>query len=502
MTIPKQKSIEINWGSKAKTGTAWMVAGFGAGQILRLGSNIVLAALLYEEVFALMGIVSTFLIGLMMLSDVGLKPSVVRHPRGDQPEFLNTVWTFQILRGVFLYIVLLLLTIPITKVYGANDPAAYELYILIPLIGLVLILDGAQSTRMLTAERHLRLARLTQIEIVVQIFMVAVMIILAWYLRSVYALAISAVLSSALRTILSYSMLPGPPNMFAWESETIKDLVHFGKWLFVSTCLTFLTLQSDRLLVSGLFPLAEVGVYFMAVNLAMLVGVLVGKLQQSVIFPWYSRMMDQGVTLSAAFQKTRQVTLVSVTYLVSLMFVAASPFFDFAYDDRYAKAAIYLPVIVIGVWFSCLAGMYGAAFLAVGQSKWSAITAVSKLLVLGVSLPLVLTMGGDLFVVSLVVVGGDIARAVVSQWLGNRQGLLDFKVDAWMFFLLLVTCATGYFLVHHVPVIETLHPLVKLVAIGTSLTLFFAPLLIKFISPLFRSRHGNSAQTPANPKNA
>lgn len=490
MTTSQQRSVDANWGSKAKSGTAWMVVGFGAGQILRLGSNIVLAALLYEEVFALMGIVSTFMVGLTMLSDVGLKPSVVRHPRGDQPEFLNTVWTFQILRGITLYVVLLLLTIPITRVYGANDPAAYELYVLIPLIGLVLILDGAQSTRMLSAERHLQLARLTQIEVVVQLFMVALMIALAWYLRSVFALAFAAVLSSVLRTILSYSMLKGAPNFIAWDRNAVKDLFHFGKWLFVSTCLTFLTLQSDRLLVSGLFPLAEVGVYFMAVNLAMLVGVLVGKLQQSVIFPWYSRMLDEGVSLPAAFQKTRLVTLISVTYMVSLMFVAASPFFDFAYDERYAKAATYLPVILIGVWFSCLAGMYGAAFLAIGRSKWSAITSVSKLLVLCIALPPVMTMGGDLLIVSLVVVGGDMVRAATSQWLGFRQGLLNLKIDAAMLLLLILTCAAGYFTVNHIAVIANLHPLIKLVLIGITITLLFAPLFIKFAWPLLKGQRG------------
>ena len=488
MTTSQEKPGESNWGKKAKSGTIWMVAGFGAGQLLRLGSNIVLAALLYEEVFALMGIVSTLMIGLTMLSDIGLKPSVVQHSRGNHPEFLNTVWTIQILRGFVLYLVLLLLTFPVTQLYGANDPAAYELYILIPFIGLMVVLAGLQSSRMLTAERNLQLARLTQIEIVVQASMAALMIGLAWHLRSVYALAIAAVVSAALRTFLTYTMLPGAPSRIAWERNTVRDVVRFGKWLFVSTCLTFLTLQADRLLVSGLFPLAEVGVYFMAVNLAMLVGVLVGKLQQSVIFPWYARMMDEGVSLPAAFQKTRLVTLVSVTYMVSLLFVGAAPFFDLAYDDRYAKAAIYLPVLVVGVWFSCLAGMYGAAFLVIGRSKWSATTSISKLLVLGVALPPVLMLGGDLLSVSLVVVGGDVVRAVVSQWLGNRQGLLKLKIDAAMLLLLIFTCAAGYSMINHVELIAGQHPLVKLFAAGALVTLFFTPLFLKFAWPLFKNR--------------
>lgn len=488
MTTADEKPDEPSWGSKAKSGTVWMVVGFGGGQLLRLGSNIVLAALLYEEVFALMGIVSTIMIGLNMLSDIGLKPSVVQHARGTEPKFLNTVWTLQIVRGLLIYLIMLLLTIPITRIYESNDPAACELYVLIPFIGLMAVLDGFQSSRMLMAERHLQLVSLIRIEFFVQIVMAALMIGLAWYLRSVYALAIAAVMSAALRTLLTHTMLPGSKNHIAWERNTVRDVIRFGRWIFVSTCLTFLTVQADRLLISGLFPLAEVGVYFMAVNLAMMVGVLVSKLQQSVVFPWYSRMLEQGVTLPVAFQKTRMVTLVSVTYMVSLLIAGAAPFFDLAYDDRYTKAAIYLPVLVTGIWFSCLTGMYGAAFLAIGKSKWAAIASSSKLAVLGIALPPVLMMGGDLLAVSLVVVCGDMVRAAVSQWLGRKQGLLNLKADAAMFFLLMVTSGAVYLMINHIDFIAGLNPFVKLALIGVTMTFLFAPLFVRFVWPLFKSR--------------
>lgn len=488
MTSSHEKPPETNWGAKAKSGTVWVVVGFGGGQLLRLGSNIVLAALLYEEVFALMGIVSTLIVGLSMLSDIGLKPSVVQHARGDQREFLNTVWTIQIIRALLIYSAVLILTIPITRAYGANDPAAYELYYLIPLIGLTVVFDGLHSSRMLSAERHLSLARLTKIEVVVQITMSAMMIGLAWYTRSVYALAVAAVVSSALRTFLTYTMLPGGPSRLAWDRDAVRDVVRFGKWIFVSTCLSFLTLQADRLLISGFFPLAEVGVYFMAVSLAMLVSLLVGRLQTSVIFPWYARMIEQGIGLPAAFQKTRMVTLVSVSYMVCMLFVGAAPFFDFAYDDRYAKAGVYLPVLATGAWFSCLADMYGAAFLVLGKSKWAAISAVSKLLVLAIGFPLVLMMDGSLLTASLVVVGGDVVRAVVSQWLGYRVGVLKLKVDVAMVLMMLSISAAGYWLINHAPGISDLHPLIQLVAVGAAVSLLFLPFFIRYVWPLFKGR--------------
>ena len=98
--------------------------------------------------------------------------------------------------------------------YGANDPAALELQWLIPLVALTALIEGLRSPRVLSAARHMRVAQITRIEIAVTIVNTTVLLSLAWYLRSVYALAISAVLSSALHAALTYWFLPGARARF------------------------------------------------------------------------------------------------------------------------------------------------------------------------------------------------------------------------------------------------------------------------------------------------
>ena len=63
MTSSSEQHVEravptSSLGDRARSGTIWLVAGFGLGQCLRLFANVVLAALLFEEVFALMAIVT------------------------------------------------------------------------------------------------------------------------------------------------------------------------------------------------------------------------------------------------------------------------------------------------------------------------------------------------------------------------------------------------------------------------------------------------------------
>src|SRR5689334_22064789 len=66
-------------------GSAWTIAGYCMGQVVRLGSNLILVQFLAPQVFGLMALVSSFMQGLQMFSDVGIGPSIVQHRRGDDP---------------------------------------------------------------------------------------------------------------------------------------------------------------------------------------------------------------------------------------------------------------------------------------------------------------------------------------------------------------------------------------------------------------------------------
>ena len=61
--------------------------------------------------------------------------------------------------------------------------------------------------------------------------------------------------------------------------------MRFGRWIFVSTVLTFLAGQSDRLVFGKMIPIALFGVYSIASMLAALPTQAVLKLGGAVIFP-------------------------------------------------------------------------------------------------------------------------------------------------------------------------------------------------------------------------
>ncbi|MEZ5645308.1 MAG: oligosaccharide flippase family protein [Burkholderiaceae bacterium] len=485
-----RQARQSDLGRRARSGAAWIVFGFGAGQVLRLAANIALAALLQEEVFALMAIVAALMQGLAMFSDIGLRSSMVQNPRGDEDAFIDTAWTLQVIRGGILCIMAMALAWPLASLYGANDSAALQLRWLIPIVAITAVIDGFQSSRFLTAARQMQIGRMTRLEMVVQLTNAVVMLSLAWLMRSVFALAIAAVVASALRMALSYWMLPGRRSRFHLEKAALNSILSFGQWIFLSTMLAFLSMQIDRLVFAGLFPLADVGVYSIAASLAMLVGVLAGSLQTSVIFPWYSRMLDEGVPLDEAFRRTRAPILLMSTFACSQLVAGAGSFFELAYSHRYVDGATYLPILAVGAWFSTVESMYGSAFLATGRSRWVAFVGATKVVSFLAFLVPVMLFDAPMWAGALIAMASEVARTLAAQILGRKMGLRNVRIETGMLALLVVTGALGLGLVNFVPWVAGLHPAWRLVLVGLVSSLIFMPLFLRHFWPLIRRRMG------------
>ena len=73
--------------------------------------------LLVPEMFGVMAIAGTVMMGLAMFSDLELKPSIIHSKRGDDPVFLNTAWVTQIFRGALLWFFAILVSL---LIYCAN----------------------------------------------------------------------------------------------------------------------------------------------------------------------------------------------------------------------------------------------------------------------------------------------------------------------------------------------------------------------------------------------
>src|SRR5580658_9203711 len=148
--------------SRALKGTYFIVAFYGMALGMRFVGSIILTRLFAPELFGLMTLLTTVIVGLNLFSHIGLEDSIIQNPRGDDEAFINTAWTIQVLRGIFLWVVILLLAWPVAKFY---EP---RLLWLLPVVGFGCVIAGFCSPNLLTLSRHLGVGRLSLLELISQ----------------------------------------------------------------------------------------------------------------------------------------------------------------------------------------------------------------------------------------------------------------------------------------------------------------------------------------------
>ena len=351
--------------ARALRGSAITAAAYAGSQALRLASNLILARLLFPEAFGLMALVSVVLVGLQMFSDMGLSPAIARSARGDDPAFLDTAWTLQIGRGVVLWLGASGLAWPIASFYGA--PA---LQALIPVAALSLLIAGFNPTRIETANRHLMLGRVTALDLIAQAVGIAVMVGFAVVTGSVWSLVIGSVVGAVVKLALMTALLPGPANHLRWDAAAGHELVHFGKWILLSTVCGFVLSQGDRLILGAYLTLQQLGIYNIGYFLASFPWLLGGAVTMRVMIPLYR---DDPIGAKAAnAPRVRRMRMVQTGGLLALLAALALigvPLVHLLYDDRYVAAGA-IVVLVACVQMPAVVGMtYDQAALAAGDSK-------------------------------------------------------------------------------------------------------------------------------------
>jgi O-antigen/teichoic acid export membrane protein len=360
----------------AITGTIWTLIGYGSSQIIRLAANLILTRLLFPEFFGLMAIINVFILGLNLFSDIGINLSIIQNKRGDEPEFYNTAWTLQVIRGVGLWITCCILAIPVANIYELP-----QLQYLIPVVGLATVISGFDSTSLALLDRNIDIRRRTILDLVTQVVGILAMVVWALIHPSIWALIAGNFVSSITRCVWSHLLFPDARNRFYWNQQVFHEIFSIGQWVFISTALTFMAEQADRLLLGKLFSLSLFGVYQVAITLSDMPRNIIQTLGGKVLFPVMSKVIDQPVeTITRTFLKNRRLLIAPFILITGVMTSCGDFIMDFLYDDRYSQAQWMFPILTLGVWPRLLAHTGEPFLFAKGLFNYAAIGNFARLM--------------------------------------------------------------------------------------------------------------------------
>lgn len=429
---------------RAVNGTLWTAGSHVAANAIRLGGNLALTRLLFPEAFGVMAIVNVFIQGLWLFTDVGIGPAIVQSPRGDDQRFLDTAFTLQVVRGLALCTACALLAAPVASFYRTTEPLAAQLVWFLPVAGLGAAIDGAASSRIARYRRHLRLKQVAMLDVGSQALAMVVMIAWAWLSPSIWALVAGGLAKASFHTLGSHLFLEGERDRLRWERDAGRALFEFGKWVFASTILTFLAAQADRLILGKLVSWDLLGVYGIAVTLAMAPTTMLSRLGHAVVFPVLSRLRDRGeARLRKAAAEARLPLFLGGGALIAALLPAGPALVETLYDERYAEAGWMLRLLLVGGWMRCLGAPNEATLLAFGHTHAIAAGNAARLLAIVGLLPLGFASHGFTGAV-LGLVAADALRYATTTLFVRRLGLGGLRYDLGLSALLALSTVLGY----------------------------------------------------------
>jgi len=354
---------------RALRGAALSVVGGGAGQALRLGSNLIVSRLLFPEAFGLMAIVSMVRVGLQMISDFGVRNSIIQHRSGEDRDFLDTAWTIQVFRGFVLWGCATLIALPMARFYDQE-----ALLSLIPAAAAAAIVDGFASTKIATQTRRIQLARIVAIDLYGKLGSLIVMLTLAYVYRSVWALVAGGLVQSAVQTLLSHMVLPGRRDRFRWHPAFGREILNFGKWILLSSLFTFLGRRMDVIVLGRLISIDVLGIYSIGILGSTAARVLFSRFAQVLMASFSEANREGSERLRSNLRTTKRLVLPGGALMCAAGVAVGPAFYRYLYDPRYWEAG-WIAQLSMGVlWFSMLQDVNGRALVALGNSRGLAIS--------------------------------------------------------------------------------------------------------------------------------
>ena len=370
--------------------SAWSVGGYGLTTVLRFVSRLVLAKMLHISTpMGDVAIVTVILSGLEMISDLGIGVNIVQHREGDDPKFLGTAFSLQLIRGAVLWAMASLLAFPIAGIYHAP-----QLTELILFGSLSTLLRSFQNPGIWVLTRRIDLRGPTLLTAASEITGFVTTVI--WSIISPSAWAIVGGTVAASIVYAAGSHLLRVRVKFAWDPQIASGIARFGGWMVLSSATYFLSSRGESLMLRGSIPDAEFGSFAFASMLVTTPVVAFSQLAAQVFLPTLaSSIREDSEKAVRQYARSKWIfTGLAICFACGGLWLGPPLVAMLGLNRTFSGLAWMVQLLGVRASMEIYAAPIGAALLASGASRYSAVASTMRLIILVAGLYLTLTPWG------------------------------------------------------------------------------------------------------------
>lgn len=356
--VPPEKNLS----QRAVIGGIWVFLLQVVQQLFNLARLMILARILSPQDFGLMGIALLSMTTLEAFSQTGFQQALIQK-KNDIHSYLDSAWTFLILRGIILFSILYFIA-PYSAIFFDTPDAK----LIIQVIGLSVIIQAFTNIGVIHFQKELEFNKqfIYQLSGTLTDFVVAIIAVLLF--GNVWALVFGLLAGKAAMLIASYLISPYRPHL-SFDIDKIKELFGYGKWILGTSVLVFLVTQGDDILVGKLLSVTALGYYQMAYLISNLPATQITHVISQVTFPTYSKIQTNLPKLREAYLNVLQFTAFISVPISYLIFVLAPDFTLIFLGEKWIPMVSTIKILVFAGLIRSIQATTGPIFYALGKTK-------------------------------------------------------------------------------------------------------------------------------------
>lgn len=401
-------------------GVAWSLASFVGTKAVTFIATLVLARLLAPSEFGVLAAVLAFITLLELLSDLGMKATVIFENERGVTKRVQTAFTLNLIFTVVLTAVAVALAPLVAEFFGVSSET-----VLFRLAAADLLLTGLGNIHDALLLRDMEFRRRIIPQLTGNVTRGVATILLAVAGLGASALVIGFIIGTAVWTATLWIVKPFRPTL-AIERSALRAIASYGGWASILELLAALAQRADIAVIGATLGTRALGLYTIAQRVPELI---VGNVTWSlsiVAFPALAQRRDRA---DGSFRETtlnliRYSALFGMT-MGTLLAVLAPPLVVVLFSDAWADAGDIMVALSIMYGLVCIVFPLGDTFKALGRQRtMAAVNAVALPIGIGA---MILAAPAGVVAVAWARVGVTVAQGVV--WILLITRALDIRLS-------------------------------------------------------------------------
>ncbi len=340
----------------------------------------ILARLLIPAQFGTFGVANLVLAFLEIFTETWVNIFLVQE-KGDIDAYIDTAWLISIIRGVLVFLVVLICA-PFVSLFFKNPDSLAVIY----LISVVPLIRGFINPSSIKLQKNLLFGKEFGFKSVLFLVECLVSVLAALITKSASSLVWGMIAGALLEVLLSWKLFSPVPRVH-FDNLRARKILGRGKWITVAGIFNYLYQNLDNIVVGRLLGKSSLGIYDIAYKVSSIPISEISDVFGRVTFPIYSQISSEKNRLKSAFLRTAFVQVVIAVASGIGVYLLAVPIVTIGFGPNWTAAIPVLKILSIYGIAKSISQTSLPLFLAL--KKQSFVTWVTLASILGLSVSIV-----------------------------------------------------------------------------------------------------------------